>query len=580
MADALNAAEIAAVLLRLEDGTDADLIERVRALRILIQSNGAALLLDGHAALVSASEADGAHLTGIEAFKSAAPSLKPARIAGCGGLATRHDAMLAAESGADYVMFGEPDPDGHRPGFEAVRERVAWWADVFTIPASAMRRRWTKSRRSRAPVPISSRSVPSCGSARAARQRPLPPSRSASQFRRRPNDAPAVHLRCGDGGPARGERRVCASPLQITPPPARPPASIPDKPQKPKVAKPPLKKSIAAPAPPKSAPPKSVPITSTPSAFAPETVPAAPFAAPEKLPTSQQAALQPQPAPGAQGDVAFGAFQRGYYVEAFKEASRRASEQGDPVAMTLIGELYANGYGVVKDEKKALAWFSLAADRGDRQAIFALAMFRFAGRGGAQDQAEAAALLDKAAKLGHVAAAYNLALLHLEGQQMRQDIARAAELLRGAADAGSPEAQYALATLYKEGNGIAKDPVAAAKLLGAAARSGNDAAQVEYAIALFNGTGIAKDENGAIVLFRKAALKGNAVAQNRLARILATGRGVAADPVAATKWHTIAKAGGASDIWLENFMQTIKPAERAAGENQARLWLAHAKPNT
>ena len=50
--------------------------------------------------------------------------------------------------------------------------------------------------------------------------------------------------------------------------------------------------------------------------------------------------------------------------------------------MTLLGELYANGYGVPKDEKKALAWFSLAADRGDRQAIFALAMFRFAGRGG------------------------------------------------------------------------------------------------------------------------------------------------------------------------------------------------------
>jgi thiamine-phosphate pyrophosphorylase len=134
LADALNAAEIAAVLLRLEDGTDADLIERVRVLRILIQSNGAALLLDGHAALVAASEADGAHLTGIEAFKAAAPSLKPARIAGCGGLATRHDAMLAAESGADYVMFGEPDPDGQRPAFEAVRDRVAWWADVFTIP--------------------------------------------------------------------------------------------------------------------------------------------------------------------------------------------------------------------------------------------------------------------------------------------------------------------------------------------------------------------------------------------------------------------------------------------------------------
>ena len=38
--------------------------------------------------------------------------LKPERIVGVGGLATRHDAMLAAEQGADYVMFGEPDQVG------------------------------------------------------------------------------------------------------------------------------------------------------------------------------------------------------------------------------------------------------------------------------------------------------------------------------------------------------------------------------------------------------------------------------------------------------------------------------------
>ena len=46
------------------------------------------------------------------------------------------------------------------------------------------------------------------------------------------------------------------------------------------------------------------------------------------------------------------------------------------------------------------------------------------------------------------------------------------------------------------------------------------------------------------------------------------------------KWHTIAKAGGVSDVWLENYMQGIKEAERAAGENAARLWLAHAQPST
>lgn len=134
LADALNAADIAAVLLRFADTGERAIAEQVKALRILIQSNGAALLLDGHAGLVASTEADGAHLSGVDAFKTGAAILKPKLIAGCGGVKTRHDAMLAGESNADYVMFGEPDADGHRPGFDAVIERIEWWSGVFVIP--------------------------------------------------------------------------------------------------------------------------------------------------------------------------------------------------------------------------------------------------------------------------------------------------------------------------------------------------------------------------------------------------------------------------------------------------------------
>ena len=58
----------------------------MKTLRILIQSNGAALLLDGHAGLVARAEGDGAHLTGTDALQAATPRLKPKYIAGCGGL--------------------------------------------------------------------------------------------------------------------------------------------------------------------------------------------------------------------------------------------------------------------------------------------------------------------------------------------------------------------------------------------------------------------------------------------------------------------------------------------------------------
>src|SRR6478735_178416 len=133
LAAALNAADIAAVLLRLGEGEERDLTARIDALRILIQSNGAALLLDGHPGLVARTQADGAHLTGADALKAAVPGLKPRSIAGCGALASRHDAMLAGEANADYVMFGEPDAQGRRPRLEAVLERVTWWAEVMTI---------------------------------------------------------------------------------------------------------------------------------------------------------------------------------------------------------------------------------------------------------------------------------------------------------------------------------------------------------------------------------------------------------------------------------------------------------------
>lgn len=137
LAEALNTTDIASVLLRLADGDKTAQLERIKAMRILIQSNGAALLLDGHAGLVARAEADGAHLSGVEAFRAAAPSLTSARIAGCGGLVTRHDAMLAGESGADYVMFGEPDAAGRRPSRDAVIERIEWWVDVLVIPCVA-----------------------------------------------------------------------------------------------------------------------------------------------------------------------------------------------------------------------------------------------------------------------------------------------------------------------------------------------------------------------------------------------------------------------------------------------------------
>lgn len=131
---ALTAGDVAAVLLRLAEGDERTSINRVKTLAPLVQAKNAALLIDGHAELVARAGADGAHLVGLNEFSAALETLKPERIAGIGGISTRHDAMTAAEQGADYVMFGEPDEHGQRPSFDAIEERIAWWAEVFEAP--------------------------------------------------------------------------------------------------------------------------------------------------------------------------------------------------------------------------------------------------------------------------------------------------------------------------------------------------------------------------------------------------------------------------------------------------------------
>ena len=130
----LASADVAAVLVQLTETDQRTMISRIKALAPVVQNAGAALLIDGHPELVARGGADGAHLANIAALEDAMPSLKPDRIAGVGGLETRHESMNAGEIGADYVLFGEPDAKGQRPSSQAIAERLDWWAELFEPP--------------------------------------------------------------------------------------------------------------------------------------------------------------------------------------------------------------------------------------------------------------------------------------------------------------------------------------------------------------------------------------------------------------------------------------------------------------
>lgn len=132
---ALDAGDVASVLLRFASPDQGVNKKIVRELAPIVQSHGAALLVDGDAQLAVRADADGAHLRGLgEPFEEAVDALKPERIVGVGNLKTRDDAMSAGEDGVDYIMFGEPAPDGYTPPLADTLERVDWWSQIFEVP--------------------------------------------------------------------------------------------------------------------------------------------------------------------------------------------------------------------------------------------------------------------------------------------------------------------------------------------------------------------------------------------------------------------------------------------------------------
>ena len=140
----------------------------------------------------------------------------------------------------------------------------------------------------------------------------------------------------------------------------------------------------------------------------------------------------PAPAtPRRELDLAYGAYQRGYYLTAFADRDppgRRAEgRQGDDAARRALRQRPRRRARRQEGGRMVPARRRPRRPRGDVRARHV--PLRRARRT-APVASRAAKLLAAAAKLGHIGAAYNLALLYLEGQLFPQDFARAAELFR------------------------------------------------------------------------------------------------------------------------------------------------------
>ena len=295
------------------------------------------------------------------------------------------------------------------------------------------------------------------------------------------------------------------------------------------------------------------------------------FEAPVTRQVGPDAPLKPKPG-DPPGDLAFGDYQRGYYLSALREAEKRIAANGkDAAAMTLVGEIYHDGLALKRDDAEAVRWWKIAGELGEPRGAYEYGVALLAGTGVAQDKKAAQAAFVQAAKAGVVGALYNLGVMALEsGDAHKPDFAAAADYFRRAAEAGDGNSAYSYGVLLKEGRGVPLDTEAAANWLKRASDEGIIAGQVEYAIMLFNGMGVLKDEAAAAKIFTIAAARRNPLAQNRLAHLYLSGRGVPKDIVRAALWAGFAKASGLKDEKLDDAIGKLSPEQLEAINKLAR----------
>ena len=292
-------------------------------------------------------------------------------------------------------------------------------------------------------------------------------------------------------------------------------------------------------------------------------------------------------------DAGLAAYYRGHYEMAMYDFEQRAVVHNDPVAQFCLGFMYKHGKGVKPDPKKAIEWYTKAAEQGyvpaqndlgvmyeriGEQALLlgddsemsnfkeAAKWFSAAGAQGNPTALFNAALMcrlfatlsidptetmelyrqvvnciEVAASLNYAPAQNELAEIHRDGlQEVTKDLAKALELFTKAAspkpDAISPyekgyaPAQHNLATMYANGVGTNQNFKKALKWFQIAAEQGIAESQFSLGLSYYNGDGVNKDFKEAVKWFQMAAAQDHAMAQHFLSAMYGAGAGVSCNP--------------------------------------------------
>ena len=141
------------------------------------------------------------------------------------------------------------------------------------------------------------------------------------------------------------------------------------------------------------------------------------------------------------------AYAQGEYKTVFNEYEPLA-EQGDALAQYILGVMYSNGKGVLKDDKEAVKWYLKAAEQGNAKAQFNLGLMYDNSEGVLKDYKEAVKWYLKAAEQGQADAQLNLGLMYAKGQGVLKDLSKAKYWIKKAYE--NPDASADLMELVIE----------------------------------------------------------------------------------------------------------------------------------
>lgn len=135
----------------------------------------------------------------------------------------------------------------------------------------------------------------------------------------------------------------------------------------------------------------------------------------------------------------------------------KASNNGHEEAPYMLGECYANGWGVACDYNNAFKWYKLSADRNCTAGMVKVGDCYLHGKGVNQDKDMGAFYYSLASDLGNSDGQFSLGYCYLNGEGVKQDYAQAIALYTQAANNGNAQAQNNLGICYETGTGVAKD---------------------------------------------------------------------------------------------------------------------------